>query len=129
LVKGDHTSAQAALDTALSLADVKYAFVLGPDGQVLAHTFVPEFPDTLRDLTHKWKDGSPITLRGEWQDTVVFQEPVLNGVVGTVYVGFTRVSLISSIRTMERVILLNSGVVSLVFLIGVAVTVSRWMNL
>jgi PAS domain S-box-containing protein len=114
LISRDLTSAQSVLDATLSIPDVEWAYVTAPDGRVLAHTFVPKFPDTLRKQSQTVKDRSLITLPGEKQPIVVFEKPVLTGIVGKVFVGFARIKLLSSIRTMEFVILLSIAVVMLV---------------
>jgi two-component system sensor histidine kinase/response regulator len=125
LVSRDLTSVQSVLDAILSIPDVEWAYVTAPDGRVLAHTFVPKFPDTLREQSPSLKDRSLITLPGEKQPIVVFEKPVLTGIVGTVYVGFTRVKLLSSIRTMEFVILLSIAVVMLVVTVVFSFVISR----
>ena len=48
LVARDITSAQAAIDQVLSIPDVKWAYITAPNGEVLADTFVPQFPDQLK---------------------------------------------------------------------------------
>src|SRR5206468_8000421 len=82
LVNRDLTSVQSVLDATLSIPDVDWAYVAAPDGRVLAHTFVPKLPDTLREQTQSLKNRSLITLRGEGESTVVFEKPVLTGIVG-----------------------------------------------
>src|SRR5579872_6508355 len=47
LVNRDLTSVQSALDTVLASPSVEWAYVSAPEGEVLAHTFVPQFPDSL----------------------------------------------------------------------------------
>src|ERR1700730_9696553 len=101
LVGRDLTSVQSALDAILSIPDVEWTYVTGPDGRVLAHTFVPKFPDALKEPSQGLKNRSLIMLPGEKQPSIVFQKPVLTGIVGTVHVGFSRASLVSSIHTME----------------------------
>jgi hypothetical protein len=64
LVGRDLTSVQSALDGVLSIANVQWAFVTGPDGRVLAHTFVPKFPDALKNRTRDLNDRFAITLKG-----------------------------------------------------------------
>jgi len=114
LVNRDLTSVQSALDATLSIPDVAWTYVTAPDGRVLAHTFVPKFPDTLKEQTPSLKNRSLITLPGEKRPIAVFENPVLTGIVGTVYIGFNRTNLLSSIRTMELVILLSIAAVMLV---------------
>jgi signal transduction histidine kinase/CheY-like chemotaxis protein len=125
LVSRDLTSVQSALDATLSIPDVEWAYVTAPDGHVLAHTFVPKFPDTLSDQTPSLKDRSLITLAGEKQAVVVFEKPVLTGIVGTAYIGFSRTRLVSSIQTMELVILLSIAVVMLVVTVAFSVLIRR----
>jgi sensor histidine kinase regulating citrate/malate metabolism len=125
LVSRDLTSVQSVLDATLSIPDVEWAYVTAPDGRVLAHTFVPKFPDTLRKQSQNLQDRSLITLPGEKQSIVVFEKPVLTGIVGTVYIGFTRAKLLSSIRAMEFVILLSIAIVMLVVTLAFSFLVRR----
>ncbi len=125
LVSRDLTSVQSVLDATLSIPDVQWAYVTAPDGAVLAHTFVPKFPDNLREQTRSLNDRSQITLPGEKQRFVVFEKPVLTGIVGTVYIGFTRAKLLSSIRIMELVILLSIAAVMLVVTVAFSVVIRR----
>src|ERR1700722_17050508 len=48
LVARDITSAQVAIDHVLQVRDVKWVYITAPNGEVLAHTFVPEFPDEVK---------------------------------------------------------------------------------
>jgi len=81
LVNRDLTSVQSVLDATLSIPDVEWAYVAAPDGQVLAHTFVPKFPETLREQSQSLNNRSLITLAGEKQPVVCFRKPVLTGIV------------------------------------------------
>jgi two-component system sensor histidine kinase/response regulator len=105
LVARDITSAQAAIDRVLSVPDVKWAYLTAPDGEVLADTFVPQLPDQLKRSLSAVKDYAWIRLAGEGVPTLVIRRKVLSGIVGTVWVGFNQVNLLSSIRSMERTIL------------------------
>jgi len=125
LVSRDLTSVQSALDAALGIPDVEWAYVTGPHGHLLAHTFVPKFPDTLREQSQGLKDRSLITLPGEKQPVVVFEKPVLTGIVGTVYIGFNRTNLVSSIHTMEMVILSSITVVMLAVTVAFSILIGR----
>src|ERR1700722_6069274 len=71
LIGRDLTSVQSALDAVLDIADVEWAFVTAPDGRILAHTFVPKFPDALKKLPRTLGDHSIITLPGESASIVV----------------------------------------------------------
>lgn len=48
LISRDLTSGQSALDAVLSVPGVQWAYIAAPDGDVLAHTFVPQFPPKLK---------------------------------------------------------------------------------
>jgi signal transduction histidine kinase/CheY-like chemotaxis protein len=125
LVNRDLTSVQSALDATLSIPEVAWAYVTAPDGRVLAHTFVPKFPDSLREQSQNLKNRSLITLQGEKQPILFFEKPVLTGIVGTVYIGFNRTKLVSSIHTMEFVILLSIAVVMLIVTVAFSVVIAR----
>jgi signal transduction histidine kinase/CheY-like chemotaxis protein/HAMP domain-containing protein len=125
LVGRDLTSVQSALDAVLSIANVQWAFVTGPDGRVLAHTFVPKFPDALKNRPRDPLDHFAITLPGETTSIVVIRKPVLTGIVGTVSVGFSQANLISSVHGMEMVILSSLTVVMLVVTFALAVMTGR----
>ncbi len=125
LVNRDLTSVQSVLDATLSIPDVEWAYVAAPDGQVLAHTFVPKFPETLKEQSQSLNNRSLITLPGEKQPVVCFRKPVLTGIVGTVYIGFTRTKLDSSIHSMELVILLSIAAVMLVVTVAFSVVIGR----
>jgi two-component system sensor histidine kinase/response regulator len=125
LVSRDLTSVQSVLDTTLSIPDVAWAYVTAPDGRVLAHTFVPKFPDTLKQQLQSLQDRSLITLPEDNQPIAVFEKPVLTGIVGTVYIGFNRTRLVSSTHTMELVILLSIAAVMLVVTIAFSFLIGR----
>ncbi len=116
LVARDITSAQVALDRVLRVRDVKWAYITAPDGEVLAHTFVPQFPADLARQVSVVNDYAWINLGGEHVPTLVIRKKVLTGIVGTVWVGYSQASLVSSIRDMERTVL------SLIVLVMLMVT-------
>ena len=62
------------------------------------------------------KDYAWIHLGGRHASTLVIRKEVLTGIVGTVTVGFSQASLVSSIRDMERTVL------SLIVLVMLMVT-------
>jgi PAS domain S-box-containing protein len=116
MIDRDSTLAQSLTDAVLNLANVRWAFITAADGTVVAHTFVPQFPSMLQDRL-RGPGPTLVSLPGDNGETLVIRKPVLVGIVGNVYVGFTLTELHNSIRTMEKVIL--SGIV----LIMLAVTV------
>ena len=102
LVERDLTSVQSGLDAALSFPDVEWAFVTDPDGRILAHTFVPKLPDGL----DKWTDPAgpaAATVPGGTDGILLVRKPVLTGIVGTVFVGFNRASLVFSILSLIHI--------------------------
>ncbi len=121
LVARDITSAQSAIDQVLSVPDVKWAYITAPNGEVLADTFVPQFPDELKRQLPTVNDYAWIKLNGEQIATLVIRKKVLAGIVGTVWVGFSQAQLVSSIHAMERAILSQIILVMLVvtFIFGV----------
>ena len=116
LVARDITSAQVAINQVLRDRDVKWAYITAPDGEVLAHTFVTQFPDELARQVSVVSDHAWINLGGEHVPTLVIRKKVLTGIVGTVWVGYSQASLVSSIRDMERTVL------SLIVLVMLMVT-------
>jgi signal transduction histidine kinase/CheY-like chemotaxis protein len=125
LVSRDLTSAQSSLDAVLSITNVEWAFVAGPDGHVLGHTFVPKFPNALKKQMQDLKELSVVTFSNENKSILIIRKPVLTGIVGTVCIGFNQANLVSSIHTMELVILSSIAVVMLVVTLIFAVATGR----
>src|ERR1700682_4395806 len=65
LVGHDLTSVQSNLDSILASPNVEWACVTTPDGEVIAHTLVPRFPESISiaELSSH-KDGKDITIPG-----------------------------------------------------------------
>jgi PAS domain S-box-containing protein len=120
LISRDITSVQSALDAVLSVPGVQWAYIAAPDGSVLAHTFVPQFPPTLRMQLESAPEVSRISLDGEQASILAVRKPVLTGIVGQVYIGFPLATLEASIRSMERVVLASIVIVMLIVTIIVA---------
>jgi hypothetical protein len=90
---------------------VRWAFVTAQDGTVLADTFVPAVPAALNQMTQNPWNRDRIKLPPE-SEVVVFNQPVLTGIVGNVYLAFDHAGLLASIHNMEWIILLTVGSVS-----------------
>src|ERR1700692_4447139 len=114
LISRDITSVQSALDSVLSVPGVQWAYISAPDGTVLAHTFVPQFPPTLKAQLEAAGDVTRISSAGGEQSTVVIRKPVLTGIIGHVYVGFPLATLEASILSMEKVVLASIIIVMLI---------------
>ena len=128
LIDRDDTSAQSMVDAVLNLANVRWAYITAADGTVLAHTFVPQFPSTLKDQLRGSSGPTLVFLPGEDGATLVFRKPVLVGIVGTAYVGFSLAKLHASIRSMERVILAGIGMVMLAVTFVIALVTKKIMK-
>jgi two-component system, sensor histidine kinase and response regulator len=120
LISRDITSVQSALDAVLSVPGVQWAYIAAPDGSVLAHTFVPQFPPKLRMQLESAPEVTRISLDGEQASTLAVRKPVLTGIVGQVYIGFPLATLEASIRSMERVVLASIVIVMLIVTLIVA---------
>jgi PAS domain S-box-containing protein len=120
LISRDITSVQSALDAVLSVPGVQWAYISAPDGSVLAHTFVPQFPPTLRKQLESAPEVTRISPAGEQGATLAVRKPVLTGIVGQVYIGFPLATLEASIRSMERVVLASIVAVMLIVTIIIA---------
>jgi two-component system, sensor histidine kinase and response regulator len=125
LVAKDNTSVQSALDQTLSIQDVKWAYITAPNGEVLADTFVPQFPEELTRQMRAVNDYAWIRLAGERSPTLVIRKSMPAGIVGTVWVGYSQANLVSSIRAMERAILSQIILVMLIVTLIFAVVIRR----
>jgi two-component system sensor histidine kinase/response regulator len=120
LINRDVTSVQSALDAVLNVPGVQWAYVEAPDGTVLAHTFVPQFPPKLKTQLEGAADVTHISLTGEQESVLAIRKPVLTGIVGHVYIGFPLANLKSSIRSMERVVLASIITIMLIVTLLIA---------
>src|SRR6202051_5249957 len=100
LINRDVTSVQSALDAVLSVPGVQWAYISAPDGNVLAHTFVPQFPPKLKMQLKNAADVTRISPEGRQESTLVVRKPVLTGIIGQVFIGFPEAMLEASIRSM-----------------------------
>jgi PAS domain S-box-containing protein len=125
LINRDITSVQSALDAVLSVPGVQWAYVEGPDGTVLAQTFVPQFPPTLKSELAAAGNTVHTSLLGRGQSTLVIRMPVLTGIVGNVFVGFSLANLETAIRSMERVVLASIIIIMCIVTLMVALVTER----
>jgi len=120
LIGRDITSVQSALDAVLRVPGVLWAYIEAPDGKVLAHTFVPQFPPTLKMRLTGAADAIHISRSGQQESALVIRRPVLTGIVGQVYIGFSLANLKASIRSMEKVVLASIFTVMLIVTLMIA---------
>ncbi|MBL6983033.1 MAG: HAMP domain-containing protein [Anaerolineales bacterium] len=78
-----------------SFSDVRYAFVLDPEGYVLAHTFGEGFPIELLDINPLTKDEHHSLLALETNEGIVWDvaESIFDGRAGTARVGISSQSM------------------------------------
>lgn len=126
LVGRDLTSVQSNLDAMLASPNVEWACVTAPGGEVIAHTLVPRFPESISiaELSSH-KDGVDITMPGTGKRVTVFTQPVLTGIVGEVHVAFGREKLKSSIARMEWIVLAGIAGIMLALTLGFALLAHR----
>jgi two-component system sensor histidine kinase/response regulator len=128
LVSHDLTSVQSNLDAILASPNVEWACVTAPDGEIVAHTLVPTFPESISMAQiSSHKDGQPITMPGTGKRVTVFSQPVLTGIVGEVHVAFGRERLTASIHKMEWLVLAGIAGVMLAITFGFALLAHRIM--
>jgi hypothetical protein len=108
LVAKDVTSARAAMDPILSFPDVKWAYVTGPNEIKLVDTFIPQMPPALKPKMPAGADYAWIKSPDETTPVLVIRKPVLAGIVGTVWVGFSETRLVASVRDVERMVVFET---------------------
>jgi signal transduction histidine kinase/DNA-binding response OmpR family regulator len=127
LISHDLTSAQSALDESVKDPDVEWGYITDPRGEVLAHTFVPEFPESLRRMSVPQRGLVSLAMPGQDHDVMVFSSPVLTGIVGAVHIGFNQDRLKAAIRSMEWSVLGTLLVVLLAITIAISAVTSRFL--
>ncbi len=111
---------QLLVETQANNADVRYAFVVNPAGEVLAHTFGEGFPDGLLNANAVGPEEHRRTVRlatdeGTIWDTAV---PVFKGEAGTARVGLTEASVERAVNAVTGQLLLTTALVSAAGIVG-----------
>lgn len=107
--------------------DVRYAFVVSPEGHVLAHSFDQGFPADLLEASvvtreEQYKRQLILTEEGFIEDVAL---PIFNGRAGVARVGLSHQRLEDTLQSATRQILLSLAVASL---LGVGISVlSSWL--
>src|ERR1700733_13461160 len=127
LISHDLTSAQSALDESLKSPDVEWGYITGPDGEVLADTFVPQFPESLRRLSLPKRGLASVAMPGQDHEVMVFSSPVLTGIVGAVHIGFNQNRLKAAVRSMEWSVLGTLLLVLLVITVAISAATARFL--
>lgn len=94
--------------------NVRYAFIVDPQGQVIAHTFVGGFPLDLLTLNTVAPSEHHHTVliktnEGSVWDTAV---PILNGKIGTARIGLSDATMRAALSTLTAQLLLTISLVS-----------------
>ncbi|MBI4317579.1 MAG: GAF domain-containing protein [Chloroflexi bacterium] len=120
---------QLVRDTVEDNEDVRYAFVLDPDGAVLAHSFTRGLPRDLAEANSvepgaRYRMVILETEEGRVRDVAV---PILEGRAGTVRVGMSDIRLRSLIavttqQLLEATLLASLAGLALAFLLTVVLT-------
>ncbi|MBS1250200.1 MAG: Oxygen sensor histidine kinase NreB [Chloroflexi bacterium] len=118
---------QLLVETQANFSDVRYAFIVDPQGQVLAHTFSAGFPtDLIEANTAAGMDYQNTTLvqtdEGQVWDVAV---PIFGGKAGTARVGISDQSMRQTLTTLTT----QLGLTILVVLAGslLAASLLTWV--
>lgn len=107
---------QLLQDTQANHSSIRYAFVIGSEGQILAHTFGAGFPDDLLlanrvSSTDYFHSVILDTDEGPIRDTAV---PIFDGRAGTARVGLSDANLRREIDVVTGQLLLTTVVISVI---------------
>jgi len=106
------------------LPNVEWAYLVSPDGEVVAHTFGEEFPsDLLANRTAGSGDWYDLPARKGVTPVTVFSRTVARGKAGTLYVGLNRKPHIDALKRMR--LLLMSSMVGGIF---VCLLIFTWLT-
>ncbi len=114
-------------ETRANHPDVEYAFVVDPQGRVLAHTFEDGFPTALLDTNAPAADGSIHDFHYRSNNGRIhdFAAPIFEGRSGTVRVGLSEARLRDAINLVTSQMLLTTVLVGLAGIL--AATALTWL--
>ncbi|GAB4267183.1 MAG: HAMP domain-containing protein [Candidatus Promineifilaceae bacterium] len=109
-------------ETQLNNPDVRYAFILDANGEVLAHTFGEGFPIDLLSVNNVDGEAHHMTVKLESEEGAIWDSavPIFDGQAGVARVGLSEESVNATVETIIGQMLLSMVVVSAVG-IGAAV--------
>ena len=120
ILNGEASGVQSLIDQYSDIAGVGYVFVEDAEGQVIAHTFVPQVPSQVLGLRGDTKKTVTRDLQiaglGHYTD---ISTPVLAGTVGFVHVGMDQGLINASTRS---VVLVQIYLIGAIFLISLILT-------
>lgn len=116
LINNSYGLYQLLQETQANNANVRYAFIVSPQGQVLAHTFGDGFPDKLINANAIAPDIHHHTVilhtdEGPIWDTAV---PIFDGRAGTARIGLSEVRVRRAVESVTGQLLLTTVFVSLI---------------
>lgn len=102
------------VETKQNNLDVRYAFIVNKDGQVLAHTFGEGFPVGLLEANHAQPNDHHQTVILQTGDGLVWDTavPIFAGRAGTVRIGLSDARLQSAIQALTGQLFLMVALVS-----------------
>jgi signal transduction histidine kinase len=105
---------QLLVNTGANNPDVRYAFIVDPDGVVLAHTFGDGFPPALLESNSVDGAAHHHTVRLETDEGPVWDTavPILEGRAGTARVGLSEAGIRSTTKSLTAQMLLTTVLVS-----------------
>ncbi len=115
---------QAIIDQFINIRGVAYVFIVDSDQQVIAHTFVPQFPQELTFLNQKNTVKNPeiIIKEVEIKKTAKILDisaPILAGVGGFVHVGMDKGLIFTTVK---------DAIIQQMFLILILFVISIYAN-
>lgn len=105
---------QLLRDTQANNADVRYAFLVDPEGQVIAHTFGAGFPAGLLETNGAAADERQHTVKLTTDEGLVWDTavPIFDGRAGTARVGLSLASLERTVASVTGQLLLTTVMVA-----------------
>ena len=119
LLSGAFDVVQGIVDGYIRIYGIKYVFVKNDSGEIVAHTFVTDFPEEIRDL-------NPVSRETEFTMAEISRRsvgrvlevgvPILFGVAGTAHVGMDRELIRAEMASMTSQLVIPFAVA---FILGV----------
>ena len=113
LINDHYALRQLLIETKANNAAVRYAFVVDPNGQILAHTFGEGFPEDLIALNQVAAEDYQNTVSIETPEGLVWDiaVPIFNGQAGTTRVGISNQGVANILLDLTSQVLLATAIV------------------
>lgn len=111
---------QLLRDTLANNPDVRYAFIVSPEGDILTHTFEDGFPTALLAVNTVLPDERYHLQRVETREGIIwdFAVPVFDGLAGTARIGLTEQAMQATLDSVTGQLLLTTVLVSAIGVIA-----------